>query len=164
MTTSIVSLEALESALDTLLTISEENHFEPIQVFQAFEIPRLLYNTQNNAYELQLEVVRPLHASIDWQLHLFRDRFISVEKRVRRNKMFSTPTTTNTLTNTKVYMELVRIESLLGATGIKFVIGMLGQDERKRYYLEDTTSRIYIDLSNTVCNMNLLSNYNLSCN
>jgi hypothetical protein len=33
---------------------------------------------------------------------------------------------------------------------VKRVIGMLGQDERKRVYLEDLTSRIYIDLKNAV--------------
>lgn len=46
--------------------------------------------------------------------------------------------------------QLSRIESLLGVTGVKRVIGMLGQDERKRIYLEDLTSRIYVDLTNAV--------------
>lgn len=46
--------------------------------------------------------------------------------------------------------QLSRIESLLGVTGVRRVIGMLGQDERKQFYLEDLTSRIYIDLSNAV--------------
>jgi hypothetical protein len=30
------------------------------------------------------------------------------------------------------------------------VIGMLGQDERKRFYLEDFTSRIVVDLTHAV--------------
>lgn len=47
-------------------------------------------------------------------------------------------------------VQLSRIESLLGVTGVKRVIGMLGQDERKRIYLEDLTSRIYVDLTNAV--------------
>ena len=34
--------------------------------------------------------------------------------------------------------------------GVRRVIGMLGQDERKRFYLEDFTSRIVIDLTNAV--------------
>jgi len=29
---------------------------------------------------------------------------------------------------------------------VRRVIGMLGQDERKHFFLEDLTSRIYIDL------------------
>ena len=47
-------------------------------------------------------------------------------------------------------MQLSRIESLLGANGLRRVIGMLGQDERKRFYLEDFTSRIIVDLTNAV--------------
>lgn len=35
-------------------------------------------------------------------------------------------------------------------TGITRVIGMLGQDERKRIFLEDLTARIYVDLSDAV--------------
>lgn len=75
-------------------------------------------------------------------------RFVSVDLRVKRNKMFAPPAVA--VSNSVEYIELSRIESLLGVTGIKRVIGMLGQDERKRIYLEDLTSRIYVDLSNAV--------------
>lgn len=51
---------------------------------------------------------------------------------------------------TKSFMQLSNIESLLGINGIKRVIGMLGQDDRKRTYLEDLTSRIYLELSEAV--------------
>ena len=42
------------------------------------------------------------------------------------------------------------IESLMGTVGMKRIVGMLGEDERKRLYLEDTTARICIDLSSAV--------------
>jgi DNA polymerase epsilon subunit 2 len=74
--------------------------------------------------------------------------FVSVETRVKRNKMFAPPAIS--VSHQVEHIELSRIESLLGVTGIRRVIGMLGQDERRRYFLEDLTSRIFIDLTNAV--------------
>uniref|UniRef100_K3WKM4 DNA polymerase II subunit 2 n=1 Tax=Globisporangium ultimum (strain ATCC 200006 / CBS 805.95 / DAOM BR144) TaxID=431595 RepID=K3WKM4_GLOUD len=146
MTTSVVSLEALESALDTLLAVSSENQFDAIQVFNAFETPKLHYTSHTSSYELKSDAHRRIHAGPEHRINLLRDRFISVDLRVKRNKMFAPPAVA--VSNTVEYIELSRIESLLGVTGVKRVIGMLGQDERKRVYLEDLTSRIYIDLKN----------------
>ncbi|DBA03656.1 TPA: hypothetical protein N0F65_006835 [Lagenidium giganteum] len=146
MTTSVVTLEALESALDTLLAVSADNNYEQIQVFNAFETPRLHYNTHNSSYELRADRHRRIHGTAEDRIQLLRHRFQMVDLRVRRNKMFSPPAVA--LSNGAEFIELSKIESLLGVTGIKRVVGMLGQDERKRLFLEDLTSRIYIDLSN----------------
>ncbi|KAF1330108.1 DNA polymerase epsilon subunit, partial [Globisporangium splendens] len=146
MTTSVVSLEALESALDTLLAVSSENQFDAIQVFNAFETPKLHYSSHTSSYELKSDAHRRIHASPEYRINLLRDRFISVDLRVKRNKMFAPPAVA--VSNAVEYIELSRIESLLGVTGMKRVIGMIGQDERKRVYLEDLTSRIYVDLTN----------------
>ncbi|TMW63259.1 hypothetical protein Poli38472_002200 [Pythium oligandrum] len=146
MTSSVVSLEALESALDTLLAVSEENQFESIQIFDAFTTPRLAYNSANSLYELKADRHRSIHAPAESRLQLLRDRFQLIDLRVKRNKMFAPPAIS--VSNEVDYIELSKIESLLGVTGIRRVIGMLGQDERKRYYLEDLTSRIYIELNN----------------
>ncbi|CAI5703471.1 unnamed protein product [Peronospora effusa] len=148
MTTSVVTLEALESALDTLLAVSAENDFEQIQVFGAFDTPMLHFNTYNKSYELRADAQRRLHAGPESRLQLLRNRFMSLDVRVKRNRLFAPPSAA--VANTSEYMELSRIESLLGATGVRRVIGMLGQDERKRFYLEDFTSRIIIDLTNAV--------------
>ncbi|KUG00664.1 DNA polymerase epsilon subunit 2 [Phytophthora nicotianae] len=146
MTSSVVTLEALESALDTLLAVSAENDYEQIQVFGAFDTPRLHFNTHNNSYELRADAHRRLHAGPESRIQLLRNRFMSVDLRVKRNRLFAPPSAA--VANTTEYMELSRIESLLGVSGVRRVIGMLGQDERKRFYLEDFTSRIIIDLTN----------------
>ncbi|RLN96760.1 hypothetical protein BBJ28_00025649 [Nothophytophthora sp. Chile5] len=145
LTSSVVTLEALESALDTLLAVSAENEFEQIQVFDAFDTPRLHFNSHSNAYELKADATRRLHAGPEARLRLLRDRFLSVDLRVKRNRLFSAPTAA--VSSSFEHIELSRIESLLGVTGVRRVIGMLGQDERKRMYLEDLTSRIVIDLT-----------------
>ncbi|OQR91471.1 DNA polymerase epsilon subunit, partial [Thraustotheca clavata] len=82
---------------------------------------------------------------------LFRvGRFAAIERRVRRHKTFSKPSIT-TLQIQQNYLALTRIESLLGVTGVKRVLGMLGEDERKKKYLEDLTARIYINTDKAVC-------------
>lgn len=146
MTSSVVTLEALESALDTLLAVSAENDYEQIQVFGAFDTPRLHFNMHNNSYDLRADTHRRLHAGPEARIQLLRNRFMSVDLRVKRNRLFAPLSAA--VANTIEYMELSRIESLLGVSGVRRVIGMLGQDERKRFYLEDFTSRIIIDLTN----------------
>ncbi|CEG41728.1 dna polymerase epsilon [Plasmopara halstedii] len=145
LTSSVVTLEALESALDTLLAVSAENDYERIQVFGAFDTPKLHYNYHNNLYELKGNTHFELHAGPESRIQLLRNRFMSIDLRVKRNRLFAPPSAA--VANTAEYIELSRIESLLGTSGVRRVIGMLGQDERKRYYLEDFTSRIVIDLS-----------------
>lgn len=73
--TSVVSLEALESALDTLLAVSTENQFEAIQVFNAFEMPYLHFNANSSSYELKPGAGRRIHAGPDARLQLLRNRY-----------------------------------------------------------------------------------------
>nr|KAE8937138.1 hypothetical protein PF009_g12954 [Phytophthora fragariae] len=126
MTTSVVTLEALESALDTLLAVSAENDYEQIQVFGAFDTPRLHFNTHNNSYELKADAHRRLHAGPESRIQLLRNRFTSVDLRVKRNRLFAPPSAA--MANTTEYMELSRIESLLGVSGVRRVIGEIIDD------------------------------------
>ncbi|CAI5747422.1 unnamed protein product [Peronospora destructor] len=91
MTTSVVTLEALESALDTLLVVSAENDFEQIQVFGAFDTPMLHFNTYNKSYEFRADAHRRLHAGPESRLQLLRNRFMSLDVRVKRNRLFAPP-------------------------------------------------------------------------
>lgn len=76
MATSVVTLEALESALDTLLAVSSENQFESIQIFGAFETPKLHYASHSNSFELKADARRRIHADADFRLKLLRDRCV----------------------------------------------------------------------------------------
>jgi DNA polymerase epsilon subunit 2 len=71
----VVSLEALESALDTLLAVSSENQFETIQIFNAFETPYLHFNANSSSYELKSGAGRRIHAGPDARLQLLRNRY-----------------------------------------------------------------------------------------
>lgn len=104
VTTSVVTLEALESALDTLLAVSAENDFEKIQVFGAFDTPMLHFNTHNKSYELRADAHRRLHAGPESRLQLLRNRFMSLDVRVKRNRLFAPPSAA--VANTAEYMEV----------------------------------------------------------
>ncbi|OQR90110.1 DNA polymerase epsilon subunit [Achlya hypogyna] len=150
LTNSVVTQEALESALDTLLSVSTENDYQAIQVFSALEQPKLRYESLSKTYEVVADRGRRLHAAPEYRVNLFRERFAAVERRVRRHKTFSKPVMATTSLQ-REYLELTRIESLLGVSGVKRVLGMLGQDERNNIYLEDLTARIYINTDKTIC-------------
>ena len=101
----MVTLEALESALDTLLAVSAANDFEQIQVFGAFDTPRLHFNTHTNSYELKVDAHRRLHAGPESRIQLLRNRFLSADLRVKRNRLFAPPSTAAANT-AEFYMEV----------------------------------------------------------
>ncbi|RQM28964.1 hypothetical protein B5M09_002321 [Aphanomyces astaci] len=72
---SVVSQDALESALDTLLNVSSDNDYQCIQVFNAFDQPKLIFHPSTKTYEVSADPTRKLHASSAHRLSLFRERY-----------------------------------------------------------------------------------------
>ena len=70
----MVTLDAVDSALDTLLVVSAENEFEPIQVFNAFDSPQLCLNESTHTYELRDDSNRRLHGTAQDRLQVLRNR------------------------------------------------------------------------------------------
>lgn len=74
VSSGVVSLDAAESALNTLLVVSTENEFKPIQVFNAFDSPQLYLNEASHTYELRDGLNRKLHGTAQDRLQVLRNR------------------------------------------------------------------------------------------
>ncbi|RLO12970.1 hypothetical protein DYB28_012810, partial [Aphanomyces astaci] len=127
---SVVSQDALESALDTLLNVSSDNDYQCIQVFNAFDQPKLIFHPSTKTYEVSADPTRKLHASSAHRLSLFRERyartqphhhsivvpcrFSALERRVLRHKSFSKPVAaTSSSSHVESFQEqLVQIQQL----------------------------------------------------
>lgn len=66
--------------------------------------------------------------------------------RMLRSTTFSAPVLRSA--NADEHLQLTPIDSLLGSTGVRNVLGMLTQLQEGRWYLEDEKANIQVDLSN----------------
>ena len=99
---------------------------------------------------------RPFHGSAHEKVEMFRERFMLVRQRVRRNEHFSKPTSGGAGARAKRFggagdvagpIELTPIDSLLGAKGTLVLLGMLTQREDGKYHLEDLNGSVPVNLS-----------------
>lgn len=82
-------------------------------------------------------------------LWLRPQRFALLQQRISRNKLFSRPALGSAgPTDGHRYCELTPLQALLGTAGEQhYVMGSLSQLEDGRFYLEDLTASIQVDLS-----------------
>eukprot|EP00937_MAST-01D_sp_MAST-1D-sp2_P002524 g2524.t1 len=142
LTTSVVDMDAITAVVADLTKDEGDVAQESIQFINAFKMPVLQYNPVRKTFALD-HAKRPLHADARHKVEMFRERFALVQQRVLRNKLFSKPL----LGNNRDYIELTPLDSLLGSSGAKCLLGMLCQQEEGAYCLEDATSSITLDLS-----------------
>ena len=97
---------------------------------------------------------RPFHGSAQDKVEMFRERFMLVRQRVRRNEHFSKSSSGSAGARAKqgggaetASIELTPIDSLLGAKGTLVLLGMLTQREDGKYHLEDLNGSIPVNLS-----------------
>lgn len=76
-------------------------------------------------------------------------RFALLQQRISRNKLFTRPALSSAApTDGHRYCELTPLQALLGTTGeTHYVMGSLSQLEDGRFYLEDLTASIQVDLA-----------------
>jgi hypothetical protein len=130
---SVVTKEAVESALDTLLNVSVENEYQSIQVFSAFEQPVLKFEPTSKMYEILMGQSCRLHADPKYRVNMYRERyygciyigfdtyhsmlivyrFLAVERRVQRHKTFSKPIESLEAGKARDYLEVLHMITFL---------------------------------------------------
>ena len=66
---------------------------------------------------------------------MLRERFVTIHQRLLSNPLFQPPVLASNI-DQHTHYALTPIESLIGATGTKYVLGILTQLEEGRYFLE----------------------------
>jgi hypothetical protein len=82
---------------------------------------------------------------------LYRERFHLVSQRLSRSKLFTRPALGAAAVGLAPgsFCDLTPLQALLGTSGVvHFVLGSLSLHDDGRYWLEDTTGAVAVDLSN----------------
>ncbi|KAL4562410.1 hypothetical protein LXL04_034613 [Taraxacum kok-saghyz] len=91
----------------------------------------------------------PIHGDASSKTWLYRDRFILLSQRLSRIPHFSTSSFNSDLSEFGSY-EISKNQSLVGRTGVSWVMGVISQLEDGHFYLEDLTAAVEVNLSNAI--------------
>jgi len=105
---------------------------EVFKISDAFSFPKFVYHPSKKTFIKQNDPINLFGKAMD-KAEMFRQRYLINYQRILR-----------TLSN---QLELTLIESLIGMTGEKIVLGFLSQIEEGIFYLEDLKSCIKLDFT-----------------
>ena len=174
ISSSVISSSDIEAVV---LDMTENEHdllLASTQVFDAFQnTPLLKFDEQYKTYKIQQKVSDnaniKLHNDSSMKPTMFRERLKFIEQRLLRSGRFSLSSgvqgknnnnNTNNINNNDninnnnndnnkaPLIEISSIESLLGDSGTKLLLGYITQPKEGIWYLEDLGAMIPLNLSN----------------
>ncbi|GAY61781.1 hypothetical protein CUMW_212660 [Citrus unshiu] len=126
---------------------SASNH-SAIRVIDAFLVPKFRYDSIKKHF-YQHAGSLPIHGEASAKAALYRDRFLLLFQRVSRDQHFSRPSF-DVVNSEFGSCEISTIQSLVGQTGRRWVMGVISQLEDGHFYLEDLAASVEIDLSKAI--------------
>ena len=170
LTTSVVKGEVIErairelresgradAAMDALEPTTATND-DGITICDAFKTKRYAYDSQRRMFD---EVNRPsrIESAAEGKIDLYRDRFLLLEQRLSRSRQFNRSTLrVGGGAESHATAQLTSIQSLLGVSkDTKFIMGCLSQLEDDRFYIEDLTGTVRVDLTACETSMGLFT-------
>lgn len=141
---NVLSKEAIQDVLASL-TGSLYQDQNMLRIIDAFEIPRLLYDPIRKLF-YRFAGDLPIHGNAQSKASLYRDRLQLLQQRLIRDKHFAKPAFNFEGTRAGS-CEMTPLQSLIGCNGRRWVMGVISQLEDGRFFLEDLTASIPVDLS-----------------
>nr|XP_043634712.1 DNA polymerase epsilon subunit B [Erigeron canadensis] len=135
--------------LEAILEDDTENsamNSSSFSIIDAFVIPKFRYDPIRKMF-CEHTGRLPIHGDAAAKGWLYRDRFLLLSQRLSRIPQFSRPSF-NTELSEFGSCEISQIQSLVGRTGISWVMGVISQLEDDHFYLEDLTAAVEINLAN----------------
>ncbi|CAN0866428.1 DNA polymerase epsilon subunit B [Linum grandiflorum] len=153
---SIIEKELVSRAVSSLLEADEAVEENPnsvspqsaLRVIDAFSIPKYRYHSIKKQF-YQHAGRLPIQGDASAKAALYRDRFLLLLQRVQRDQHFSKPAFESDISHYGS-CEIAPIQSLIGKTGTKWVMGLISQLEDGHFFLEDLTASVEIDFSKAI--------------
>ncbi|XP_069698977.1 DNA polymerase epsilon subunit 2 [Periplaneta americana] len=151
----IVAKEHIELAIQDCIRSGPDETETVLNVINAFEVPRFVYNLERKKFlKINADSVHnaapQLFDSPLAKANLFRDRYKLLLQRTQRHELFTPAILGTTTDDANRKFKLQPVEFLLSFSGRiaeVVVLGLLTQLREGRYYLEDPTGILQLDLS-----------------
>ncbi|KAJ7560741.1 hypothetical protein O6H91_04G143500 [Diphasiastrum complanatum] len=136
-----------ESILEMVASISGSTTIERnvFKVIDAFQVPKFCYDPIRKMFHGPAEKLA-LHGDAQSKAALYRDRLQLLQQRIVRDRHFAKPAFRVDGSRSGT-CEMTPLQSLIGCSGNRWVMGIISQLEDGCYYLEDISAATPIDLS-----------------
>ncbi|XP_057162352.1 DNA polymerase epsilon subunit 2 isoform X2 [Ursus arctos] len=143
----------VEAAVQECSQSVDETIEHIFSIIGAFDIPRFVYSSERKKFLPLLMTNHPapnLFGTARDKAELFRERYTVLHQRTHRHELFTPPVIGSHPDETGSKFQLKTIETLLGSTtkiGDVIVLGMITQLKEGKFFLEDPTGTVQLDLS-----------------
>lgn len=151
LNSSLVDRETLESAVQECSREPGEDTDKAFCIIDAFNVPKFDFNVDRKKF-YPVSGKTCLHPSFDSKWSMFSDRYKLIQQRTMRHELFSNLADLEAVrqNQSSEKFDLKTVEYLIGSTGGLsqiIVLGMLSQIKEGKFYLEDPTGAVELDLS-----------------
>ncbi|XP_040367084.1 DNA polymerase epsilon subunit B isoform X5 [Rosa chinensis] len=148
---SIIDKQTVQSVVSILLqadtAVGDETLGGGLGVCDAFLVPKFRYDPIKKIFYKPSEIQPPIHGNASAKAALYKDRFLLISQRLSRHQHFAKRAFDSEMSDFGS-CEISQIQSLVGQTGRRWVMGLISQLEDGHFYLEDLTASVEINLSN----------------
>ncbi|CAM9215034.1 unnamed protein product [Ascophyllum nodosum] len=143
---NVVDVDTVTAVVAELTSGEQDLADSSTQIQSAFYRPRLYFDPVRNTLLLEDSGTRKrrTHGPSESKARMYRERYLMVRQRVQRHELFRPPIIES---SRRDYIKLSPLDSLVGSSDLRWLLGMLIQAEEGKYFLEDLMTRIPIDLS-----------------
>eukprot|EP01082_Thalassiosira_pseudonana_P006335 g6143.t1 g6143 contig20:917343-919339(-) len=156
MNQCVVTTDLLEDVVADMSRGAKDVTEEAVQLLDAFKTPRLEYDSMRKVFSL-VEAGKSVCGEAVDKVDMFSQRYSLIHQRILRQDIFqpklitarggTTGSGTTGSGGGGTTHTLTPVESLLGRSGRRFLLGMIVQVEEGKYYLEDHTSQVLLNFS-----------------
>ncbi len=155
--TLVVSLDLMQDVVAGMTRDGRDVMEEAMQLLDLDSgVPKLSYDLMKRRFRLQSVNAQgsgSAFGSVDDKVDMMLQRYALIHQRLMRQEHFRPKLVGDTNSNgagengSDGAVRITPIEGLLGSSGEKILLGIIVQVEEGRYYLEDPTAQVPIDLS-----------------
>nr|KAF6393284.1 DNA polymerase epsilon 2, accessory subunit [Pipistrellus kuhlii] len=153
LSSNMIERSVVEAAVQECSQSVDETIEHIFNIIGAFDIPRFVYNSERKKFLPLLMTNHPkpnLFGTARDKAELFRERYTILHQRTHRHELFTPPVIGSHPDESGSKFQLKTIETLLGNTtkiGDVIVLGMITQLKEGKFFLEDPTGTVQLDLS-----------------
>ncbi|XP_072545936.1 DNA polymerase epsilon subunit 2 [Salminus brasiliensis] len=153
LVSSMIELSIAETAVQDCSQSCDETIDNVFNIIGAFNIPRFIYSTERKKFvpiSMTSHPTPTICGQARDKAELFRERYTILQQRTHRHELFTAPVIGAASDEGRNKFQLKTVEALLGSTaklGEVIVLGMVTQLKEGKFFLEDLTGSVQLNLS-----------------
>ncbi|XP_036398745.1 DNA polymerase epsilon subunit 2 [Megalops cyprinoides] len=153
LSSSMIELSVVETAVQECSQSCDETIDNVFNIIGAFNVPRYIYSSERKKFvpiSMTSHPTPSLCGTARDKAELFRERYTILQQRTHRHELFTPPVIGSVQEESRNKFQLKTVEALLGSTakvGEVIVLGMITQLKEGKFYLEDPSGTVQLNIS-----------------